>query len=64
MKFVLDLCFLFQDLIDYYHFGQAGIVASLDTLVKEFVAATGEEKTAIFSKIEEEVGKLEGSSAR
>ncbi|XP_048137692.1 probable protein disulfide-isomerase A6 [Rhodamnia argentea] len=43
---------------------KAGIVASLDSLVKEFVAATGEEKTAIFSKIEEEVGKLEGSSAR
>ncbi|KAF8006653.1 hypothetical protein BT93_K0838 [Corymbia citriodora subsp. variegata] len=43
---------------------KAGIVASLDTLVKEFVAATGEEKKAIFSKIEEEVGKLEGSSVR
>lgn len=43
---------------------KAGIVASLDTLVKEFVAATGEEKKAVFSKIEEEVGKLEGSSVR
>lgn len=43
---------------------QAGIVASLDELVKEFVKASGEEKKAIVSKIEEEVGKLEGSSAR
>ncbi|KAL6139168.1 hypothetical protein ACLB2K_064445 [Fragaria x ananassa] len=43
---------------------KAGIVASLDELVKEFVKASGEEKKAIVSKIEEEVGKLEGSSAR
>lgn len=43
---------------------KAGIVASLDALVKEFVAATGEEKKAVFSKIEEEAEKLEGSSAR
>ncbi|KAK3407481.1 hypothetical protein EUGRSUZ_K03531 [Eucalyptus grandis] len=43
---------------------KAGIVASLDALVKEFVAATGEEKKAVFSKIEEEAEKLEGSGAR
>ncbi|GAV86792.1 Thioredoxin domain-containing protein/ERp29 domain-containing protein [Cephalotus follicularis] len=42
----------------------AGIVASLDALVKEFVAASSEEKKAVFSRIEEEVEKLEGSSKR
>ncbi|KAM7275297.1 hypothetical protein ACFE04_017163 [Oxalis oulophora] len=42
----------------------AGIVESLYALVKEFVAATDEEKKAIFSRIEEEAGKLEGSAAR
>jgi protein disulfide-isomerase A6 len=42
----------------------AGIVESLDVLVKEFVAASDEEKKAIFSRIEEEAGKLEGSAAR
>ncbi|KAM5561060.1 putative protein disulfide-isomerase A6 [Rosa sericea] len=43
---------------------KAGIVAHLDELVKEFVKAGSEEKKAIVSKIEEEVGKLEGSAAR
>lgn len=43
---------------------QAGIVAALDDLVKEFVNAGNEEKNAIFSKMEKEVEKLEGSSAR
>jgi protein disulfide-isomerase A6 len=42
----------------------AGIVESLDVLVKEFVAARNEEKKALFSRIEEEAGKLEGSAAR
>lgn len=42
----------------------AGIVASLENLVKEFVSATNEEKKAIFNRFEEEVGKLEGSAAR
>lgn len=32
--------------------------------MKEFVKAGNDEKKAIFSKIEEEVGKLEGSAAR
>jgi protein disulfide-isomerase A6 len=36
----------------------------LDELVKEFVAADGEEKKAIFTKIEEEAGKLRGSASR
>ncbi|XP_059313279.1 probable protein disulfide-isomerase A6 [Lycium ferocissimum] len=43
---------------------KAGIVESLDTLVKEFVSATNEEKKTVFSKIEEEAGKLKGSAAR
>ncbi|XP_009593712.1 probable protein disulfide-isomerase A6 [Nicotiana tomentosiformis] len=43
---------------------KAGIVESLDTLVKEFVSATNEEKKAVFSKMEDEAGKLNGSAAR
>ncbi|XP_015874917.3 probable protein disulfide-isomerase A6 [Ziziphus jujuba] len=43
---------------------QAGIVESLDELVKEFVKASNDEKKAIFAKIEEEVEKLKGSAAR
>ncbi|KAF3967035.1 hypothetical protein CMV_008926 [Castanea mollissima] len=43
---------------------KAGIVASLDGLVKEFVSAGNEEKKAVFARIEEEVEKLEGSTAR
>ncbi|RZC88117.1 hypothetical protein C5167_015922 [Papaver somniferum] len=43
---------------------QAGIVASLDALVKEFVSASNEEKKAVVSRIEEEVEKLKDSSAR
>lgn len=43
---------------------QAGIVASLDSLVKEFVSASHDEQKAILSRMEEEVAKLTGSSAR
>lgn len=43
---------------------QAGIVASLDALVKEFVSASNEEKKAVVSRMEEEVEKLKDSSAR
>ncbi|PIN02110.1 Thioredoxin/protein disulfide isomerase [Handroanthus impetiginosus] len=43
---------------------QAGIVASLDSLVKEFLSATNEEKQALFKKLEEEADKLKGSAAR
>ncbi|MED6206549.1 hypothetical protein PIB30_027901 [Stylosanthes scabra] len=43
---------------------KAGIVESLDTLVKEFVAAGDEEKKAAFSRIEEEAEKLQGSASR
>jgi len=43
---------------------KAGTVSSLEALVKEFVAASNEEKKAVFSRIEEEVEKLTGFSAR
>ncbi|XP_077215870.1 putative protein disulfide-isomerase A6 [Tasmannia lanceolata] len=43
---------------------QAGIVASLDALVKEFVSAASDEQKAVLSRIEEEVGNLKGSSSR
>ncbi|KAF9619970.1 hypothetical protein IFM89_010586 [Coptis chinensis] len=42
----------------------AGIVASLDALVKEFVSASNDKKKAVLSKIEEEVEKFDGSAAR
>ncbi|CAL9765927.1 unnamed protein product [Musa acuminata subsp. burmannicoides] len=42
---------------------QAGIVASLDALVKEFVSASDDERKTILSRMEEEVEKLTGSSA-
>ncbi|KAF2325099.1 hypothetical protein GH714_022768 [Hevea brasiliensis] len=43
---------------------KAGIVESLDALVKEFVAADDDKKKAVVSRIEEEVEKLKGSTAR
>ncbi|GAB2218672.1 hypothetical protein Droror1_Dr00001899 [Drosera rotundifolia] len=43
---------------------EAGIVEALSGLVKEFVAATGDEKKAVFTKLGAEVDKLEGSTAR
>ncbi|XP_057549927.1 protein disulfide-isomerase like 2-1 [Amaranthus tricolor] len=43
---------------------KAGIVASLEELVKEFVSATNDEKKTILNRLEEEAGKLEGSAAR
>ncbi|XVF72711.1 hypothetical protein PTKIN_Ptkin12aG0142300 [Pterospermum kingtungense] len=43
---------------------KAGILSSLDALVKEFVAASNDEKKAIFFKIEEEAEKLKGSTER
>ncbi|GLT43150.1 hypothetical protein SLA2020_171210 [Shorea laevis] len=42
----------------------AGIVSSLDALVKEFIAAADSEKKVVFSKVEEEVEKLTGPAAR
>ncbi|WOL15811.1 hypothetical protein Cni_G24592 [Canna indica] len=43
---------------------QAGIVAALDSLVKEFISASNDERKAILTRIEEEVEKLTGSSTR
>ncbi|KAK5810833.1 putative disulfide-isomerase A6 [Gossypium arboreum] len=43
---------------------KAGILSSLDASVQEFVAARGDEKKIVFSKIEEEVQKLKGSTSR
>ncbi|CAI9781733.1 unnamed protein product [Fraxinus pennsylvanica] len=43
---------------------KAGIVETLDSLVKEFVSAEGEEKKAVFSQLEMEAEKLKGSTAR
>ncbi|XP_062083502.1 probable protein disulfide-isomerase A6 [Humulus lupulus] len=43
---------------------KAGIIPTLDALVKEFVAASDNEKKAVYSKIEEEIEKLTDSSAR
>nr|XP_043624447.1 probable protein disulfide-isomerase A6 [Erigeron canadensis] len=42
----------------------AGLIAELEGLVKEFVTAGSDEKKAVYAKIEEEVGKLTGSAAR
>ncbi|KAL0422083.1 UNVERIFIED_CONTAM: putative protein disulfide-isomerase A6 [Sesamum latifolium] len=43
---------------------KAGIVEALDSIVKEFLSATIEEKKAVLKKLEEEADKLEGSAAR
>ncbi|CAI9764234.1 unnamed protein product [Fraxinus pennsylvanica] len=43
---------------------KAGIVEALDSLVKEFVSASSEEKKAVFSRLEAEAEKLKGSNAR
>ncbi|KAK4427612.1 putative protein disulfide-isomerase A6 [Sesamum alatum] len=43
---------------------KAGTVEALDSIVKEFLSATNEEKKAVFKKLEEEADKLTGSAAR
>ncbi|CAI9768919.1 unnamed protein product [Fraxinus pennsylvanica] len=43
---------------------KAGIVEALDSLVKEFVSASSEDKKAVFSRLEAEAEKLKGSNAR
>ncbi|KAI8555588.1 hypothetical protein RHMOL_Rhmol05G0184400 [Rhododendron molle] len=43
---------------------KAGIIETLDTLVKEFVTASSEEKKTVYGRMEEEVEKLKGSAAR
>lgn len=39
-------------------------MSNLDALVKEFVAASSDEKKSVFSNIEDEVEKLKGSTER
>ncbi|KAG6531140.1 hypothetical protein ZIOFF_004914 [Zingiber officinale] len=63
VKFINEKCGTSRDANGQLTF-QAGIVASLDALVKEFVSASNEEQKAILSRMEEEVAKLTGSSAR
>ncbi|XP_075488531.1 protein disulfide-isomerase like 2-1-like [Primulina tabacum] len=43
---------------------KAGVVETLNSLVKEFMSATNEDKKAVFNRIEEEAEKLTGSTAR
>ncbi|XP_019158660.1 PREDICTED: probable protein disulfide-isomerase A6 [Ipomoea nil] len=43
---------------------KAGLVEHLDQLVKEFLSVSDAEKKAVLGKLEEEVEKLSGSSAR
>jgi protein disulfide-isomerase A6 len=43
---------------------QAGIVETLDALVKEFLAAANDERKEILTKIEHEVSKLTGPASR
>ncbi|XP_031132226.1 probable protein disulfide-isomerase A6 [Ipomoea triloba] len=43
---------------------KAGLVEDLDKLVKEFLTVSDAEKKAVLGKLEEEVEKLSGSSAR
>lgn len=43
---------------------QAGIIQSLDSLVKEFVSASDEEKKSKYTQLEDEAQKLTGHSAR
>ncbi|KAE9445839.1 hypothetical protein C3L33_22270, partial [Rhododendron williamsianum] len=43
---------------------KAGIIETLDTLVKEFVTASSEEKKTVYGRMEEEVEKLKGAAAR
>ncbi|KAK4799244.1 hypothetical protein SAY86_024609 [Trapa natans] len=62
VKFINEKCGTSRDAKGQYT-SKAGLVDSLDTLVKEFVAASSEEKKSILSKIENEVDKLKGSTA-
>lgn len=40
------------------------MIETLDTLVKEFVSSSNEEKKTVYGRMEEEVEKLKGSAAR
>ncbi|XP_028779501.1 protein disulfide-isomerase like 2-1-like [Neltuma alba] len=43
---------------------KAGLVPTLDGLVKDFVSASSDEKKEVYSRLEEEAKKLKGSAAR
>ncbi|CAM8973702.1 unnamed protein product [Rhodiola kirilowii] len=43
---------------------KAGVVESLDPIVKELLAASDEEKKEVLSKLEEEIEKLSGSASK
>jgi len=43
---------------------EAGLVASLNPLVKEFISAADDKRKEVLSKIEEDVAKLSGSAAK
>ncbi|KAG0475705.1 hypothetical protein HPP92_015391 [Vanilla planifolia] len=43
---------------------QAGVIASLDMLVKEFLSAASDEQKTMLSRMDEQVKNLEGSMAR
>ncbi|KAG6430399.1 hypothetical protein SASPL_108464 [Salvia splendens] len=43
---------------------KAGIIEELGSLVNEFLSAKDEEKKIVFKRLEEEAGKLKGSTAR
>ncbi|KAK4282729.1 hypothetical protein QN277_014073 [Acacia crassicarpa] len=43
---------------------KAGLVPTLDGLVKDFLSASSDEKKEVYSRLEDEAKKLEGSAAR
>lgn len=63
VSFINEKCGTSRDAKGQYT-PEAGIVKHLDSLVKEFVSASDEEKKTIYGQIEQEVGKLTGSTAR
>ncbi|KAK4776483.1 hypothetical protein SAY86_005171 [Trapa natans] len=62
VNFINENCGTSRDAKGQYT-SKAGLIKGLDTLAKEFVAASNEEKKSIFAKIEDEVDKLKGSTA-
>ncbi|KAG5549030.1 hypothetical protein RHGRI_014416 [Rhododendron griersonianum] len=68
VNFINENCGTSRDakgqLTDKVSSGTAGIIETLDTLVKEFVTASSEEKKTVYGRMEEEVEKLKGSAAR
>ncbi|GAA0155065.1 chaperone [Lithospermum erythrorhizon] len=63
VTFINEKCGTSRDAKGQYN-SKAGIVESLDSLVKEFISASDEEKKTVFTRIEDEVSNLKGSTAR